>query len=286
MHQWEFSAIASPTRLREEGRKIGTWPLRLRSFGTDPFQKGTTIDGVTYKVADCREEREAAFRLVYEAYTQAGLMEANQYRMRVTPYHLLPTTDVFIATHRSKVICTLSLIEDGEQGVPMESIYEEEVRELRDQRLYFGEVSCLADMRESIADFLPVFGNLSGLVVQHARVIGMDQLLIVVHPRHERFYGRLLGFERIGAEKSYPSVCGKPAIACSHQFDRLDQQRYPLYDQIYGVGYCPWELLSQPMLDADREYFRPAAELSSSYIPMAAFDRALGTGKDFTCVVS
>jgi hypothetical protein len=228
------------------------------------------VDGVTYKVADCREEREAAFRLVYEAYTQAGLMEANQYRMRVTPYHLLPTTDVFVAIHRSDVISTLSLIGDGEMGIPMESIYGEEVREMRDRHVHFGEVSCLADRRHDVVDFLPVFVSLSGLAVQHARHNGMDQLLIVVHPRHERFYGRLLGFERIGGEKSYPSVCDKPAVACNHQFDRLDQERYPLYDQIYGARYSPWELLPQPIWGADREYFRPATELNRSYIPMAA----------------
>jgi N-acyl amino acid synthase FeeM len=263
--------IACPTALRDEARICQTRSLQLTSrLNHHPALQRTTIDGVTYKVANCREERETAFRLLYQAYTQAGLMEANRYQMRVTPYHLLATTDVFVAIHQGEVICTLSLIGDGEHGVPMESIYPEEIQQLRDRNVQFGEVSCLADRRQYVADFLPVFVNLSGLVMQHARYNGIKQLLIVVHPRHERFYGRLLGFERIGSEKSYPSVCDKPAVACKHQFDRLDQRRYPLYDQIYGATYSAWELLPQPMLAADRDYFRPAMELSGCYIPMAA----------------
>src|SRR5438552_1361440 len=73
----------------------------------------TVIEGVAYKVASTRQEREAAFRLVYEAYTGVGLMEPNAYGMRVTPYHLLPTSEVFVAILDGKVICTLSLIGDG-----------------------------------------------------------------------------------------------------------------------------------------------------------------------------
>src|SRR5262245_36520503 len=74
----------------------------------------TTIDGVTYKIAASRPDREAAFRLVYQAYRRVDLMEPNEFGMRVTPYHLLPTSDVFIAMLDEAVICTLSLIGDGE----------------------------------------------------------------------------------------------------------------------------------------------------------------------------
>ena len=207
--------IACPSKSKHKARHYQTPPLFQRNdqFADRAVGQRMTIDNVTYKVAECREGREAAFRLLYEAYNRAGLMEANEYEMRVTPYHLLATTDVFVAIHQGEVICTLSLIGDGDLGIPMESIYAKEVSQLRDQQICFGEVSCLADRREYVADFLPVFVNLSALVIQHARHNNMDQLLIVVHPRHERFYGRLLGFERIGNERSYPSVCDKPAVA-------------------------------------------------------------------------
>ena len=43
--------------------------------------------------------------------------------MRVTPYHLLPTTEIFIALHQGEVVLTYTLVLDGRLGVPMESVY-------------------------------------------------------------------------------------------------------------------------------------------------------------------
>jgi hypothetical protein len=257
-------------RIKQLG-DIDVWANRVRFLGEwAPPPAETTIDGITYKIASNRQDREASFRLVYEAYTHCGLMQPNPFGMRVTPFHLLPTTDVFIATFRGEAICTLSLVGDGELGVPMESIYKREVISLRERGLYFGEVSCFAERRPKFNDFLPVFVNLSSLVMQYARRNGMDQLLIVTHPRHERFYGRLLGFERLGAERVYPSVCDRPAVASSHEFDRLDRVRYPLYDEIYRHIYPFGQLQPQPMPETDRDYFRPATEACNSFIPIAA----------------
>src|SRR5690606_3507969 len=49
-------------------------------------------------IAATRAERERAFRLIYDAYVRSGLGTPNAWQMRVTPYHLLPTTTIFNAT--------------------------------------------------------------------------------------------------------------------------------------------------------------------------------------------
>src|SRR5207249_7362589 len=98
---------------------------------------------ITIKIASTRAEREAAFRLVYQRYLASGLCAANPHGMRVTPYHLLPTTTVFVAIYRGEVILAVSLIGDGGEGVPMESIFPEEIQNLRNQGVRFGEISCL-----------------------------------------------------------------------------------------------------------------------------------------------
>jgi len=228
------------------------------------------IDGVTYKIAEYREEREAAFRLIYDAYTHSGLMKPNPTRMRVTPYHLLPTTDVFLAVRDDEVLCTLTLIGDGERGIPMESIYGDEVGSLRNKGLYFGELSCLAERRRPGPEMLRILTNLDGLISQYARHNGMHKLLIAVHPKHEAFYRRLFGYKQIGKLRSYPSVADRPAVAAAHDFARMDIERYPMYDQVYSTRFSPWELLPRPMLEDDRDYFRDAADLCGAYIPMAA----------------
>jgi len=216
-----------------------------------------TTDDVECKIASTREERAAAFRLVYEAYLRAGLGEPNPYRARVTPYHLLPTTEVFVATCRGDVIFTLSLIGDGELGLPMESVYGAEVAARRAQGLYLGEVSCLADRRSQMRGFFPVFLRLSRMVVQYARQQGMDELLVAVHPKHARFYQRAMAFVPIGQQKAYPSVRNHPAVALELDFARIDLERPANYDAFFGQP-LPSELLQSHPIPADqREYFLP-----------------------------
>jgi hypothetical protein len=94
--------------------------------------------------------------------------------------------------------------------------------------------------------------------------------LLAVHPRHERYYSRVFGCKRIGDVKSYPSVLDNLAVACSHDFDRLDVERYPLYDRVYGTAYPPRKLQRRPMLEPERQHFRPVTELCGSYVPTAA----------------
>ncbi len=232
----------------------------------------TTIDGITYKIASCREEREAAFRLVYDAYTQGGLIDSNPYEMRVTPFHLVATTDVFIARHEGNVVYTLTLVSDDFAGLPMQSIYASEIDERRKNGCYLAEVSCLASRQDyfSRSRMLDVFVQLLGLTCQYCRRNDIDRLLIAIHPRHSRFYRRLLGVEQIGEVKQYACVRDHPAVACEHDFVRMDQERYPMYDRIYGHLFHRAELLRQPMLDDDREYFRPASKFCLSNLPAFA----------------
>src|SRR5262245_55044202 len=136
----------------------------VRVTRSDRAYRFTAPQTIQYRVARTRREREAAFRLVYENYIAAGLIEPNSYRMRVTPYHLLPTTNVFVGTRGGEVLCTMTLIADGEMGLPMESIYADEVMRHREQGMYVGEVSCLATLESGGPTVLPMFLNLSRLV--------------------------------------------------------------------------------------------------------------------------
>ena len=99
--------------------------------------QGKTAD-IEFKVAATQDERMAAFQLVYESYLQTGLIEPNPYQMRVTPYHLLPTTEVFVATCQGETIFTGTLVADGELGLPMESIFGREVALRREQDLFLS----------------------------------------------------------------------------------------------------------------------------------------------------
>lgn len=225
-----------------------------------------------YKLADFQAEREAAFRLVYDRYLDAGLIEPNEHGVRVTPFHLLSTTDVVLAVRRRRVVSTVSLIRDAELGLQMESIYGPEIARLRRSGQRLAEVSCFATQSCLLlpSEMLDVFLNLVAFTVQLARHHHVDQLVIAVHPAHEAFYRRLLGFRRIGPERCYPAVCDNLAVACGHEFARLDRQRYALYDLVYEVSYAPAELVGRPMGRAERRYFRGLIETPAIVRELAA----------------
>jgi hypothetical protein len=123
-------------------------------------------------IARRKSEREAAFRLIYNAYVRAGLGVPNEFGMRVTPYHLLPTTTIFVASLRDPdrdVFATVSLVGDGAFGLPLERVYPAEVHQRREQGLSLAEVSCLADRRSDFRRFFPVFCALNRVMIQFAR---------------------------------------------------------------------------------------------------------------------
>ncbi len=162
-----------------------------------------------FRIASSLDERWAALELVYDSYLRAGLITANQHRVRVTPYHLLPTTEIFVAVRDGYVTHTMSLVADGELGIPMQCVYGREVGQLRAEGYRFAEVSCLAGSRESPDALL----HLYRFIFCFGLYRDLDYFLIAVHPRHARFYQRVLAFEAFAGERSYPTVRNHPAVA-------------------------------------------------------------------------
>ncbi|MFC2176272.1 long-chain N-acyl amino acid synthase [Bacteroidota bacterium] len=228
-----------------------------------------TSEDIEYRIATCREEREAAFRLVYRSYLEAGLGQPNRYQMRVTPYHLLQSTEVFVAVLRGETIFTVSLISDGQLGLPMENVYDQEVRQRREQGLRVGEVSCLADRRSKYRKCFPVFLRLCRLTAQYAWHQGLDQLLVAVHPRHARFYQRFMDFQRIGPERSYPSVQNRPAIALSLDLVRLRQEAGKGYETLFNPAIPDEQLARAEFAPWEYEYFRPMIDPSFDCAPLS-----------------
>jgi len=233
-------------------------------------ETGTGSD-VLCRMAATHHDRIAAFELVYRKYVDAELISPNRFNLRVTPYHLLPTTNVFVACEGSRIICTVTLIGDAELGLPMESIYQSELLELRRRNLYVGEVSCLAFEPMALNKFLLVFMQLTRLMAQHARAYGMDQFVIAVHPQHARFYQRFMGFEQIGQLKTYPSVRNAPAVACSLDFAAIDVSRPKCWTSYFGSRLPESVIRSRPMTDEECDYFRPMAGLAGRHAPELAF---------------
>ena len=212
-------------------------------------------DRVTYSVADSHDQREQAFQLVYENYIRSGLIPVSEGGLRVTPWHLLPTTNIFVAQRAAEVICTVTLIGDSNLGLPMESIYADEVSQER-RGGHVAEVSSLAMADVSMTSFLPIFLEILRLLTQHARHRGVDKLLVCSRARHARYYERSMGYARIGEERPYPTVRNTRAVACCLDFAKADRERPAFYDKVFGQPLSAWELRSCPMPVLQIAYFQ------------------------------
>jgi hypothetical protein len=235
---------------------------------------------IQYRIATTKWERLAAYRLVYDHYMKAGFIQSNPFRFRVTRHHLLPTTQVFLALRDEEPICTVSLIADTSLGLPMESIYHEEVAQSRDNGLYVGEVSALAGCTTDFRSFLPIFVQLTRLMAQYARKQGMHQFLIAVHPKHAGFYERFMGFEEIGPVREYPCVQNAPAVACCLDFERIDRDRPKCWYDFFGTPLPESHLEPFPIEEDELNDYRPVADyyetgvLGSSYVERRSIEQS------------
>lgn len=214
-------------------------------------------DRVVYKIATTLAELTSAFHLVYRAYMGRGLIGALPFQLRVTPYHILPTTEVFVGLRDGAVNCTVSLILDGKLGLPMESIYSKEVEERRSEGIELAEASCLA-YHGALNKKLGLAG-VTGLMAQCAKRRGVEQLLIAIHPSNSPFYRRI-GFRVIGETKPYDAVRNHPAVPMSLDLSRLAIDNPQSYTRLFGVPFSDEQLAYRPLTNDLRSHFQRYVE--------------------------
>lgn len=210
---------------------------------------------IAIRVASSRADRVGAFRLAYQAYLRADLCGPSTTGMRLTPHQLLAGTDILVAEHHGEIVSTLSLVRDGELGLPMETVYRHEVEYRRRAGLKLAEVTCLADRRRGGSRFFGLYCEMCRVMAQMAEQSGVDQLLIAVHPRHARMYCRTMAFQRFGDDRDYPAVNGNPAVALCLDLQWARRERRDDWLQFLGPQ-IPSDLLeSHPLPPGDLKYF-------------------------------
>ena len=171
---------------------------------------------LVFKIAETREELEACFRLLHDAYVRRGYMKPDPSGMRVTIYHALPTTTTLCALFDGKVVGTISLIRESAIGFPLQRIFD--LTSVRAKRGNIAEVSALA--------IHPAFQGLGGMVLLPlmkflyeycTTLFDTRHLVIAVNPKHIETYESLLFFRRLSANvvPSYDFANGAPAVGAT-----------------------------------------------------------------------
>ena len=146
-------------------------------------------------------------------YLRDGLVRPNRLGLRILPYQLLETSWVIVATRGRHIVGTLSVIEDGELGLPVVPLYATEVTRLCRPGRRIVELTCFATTRAAGTQSRTVLRQLLGSAIQLAARRKIDYFIICVHPRHARFYMHRLGFIHLGPLRCCPWVLDQPAVA-------------------------------------------------------------------------
>ncbi len=167
---------------------------------------------IEYKIATTTDEMEQAFELVTKQYTSVGLHE-NEKQLRLTKYHLLPDSKVFIAIKKmpdgkEKVVGTFSLIIDSSMGLPMDEIYQYDLDRLRITGLKLSEVIGLAVSADNLSAKNNIVMYLFKICLQYSRECDVSDLLCSVTQKHISFYEDLLLFQPIGELTPYSYANG------------------------------------------------------------------------------
>jgi len=186
------------------------------------------IDRPNIKIAEARDEWAQSFALVYREYLDSGyIAEPHPSRMHLSVYNLLPATCVFIFRTYVTVISTLTQIFDSELfGLPMDALYKAELDALRSRGRKITELSALATPKETRWCNLMVF--LSKTMFEYSMMNNIDDICIMVNPKHVNFYKTMFLFEDFGEERFYPGV-GAPAIALRINMEHIENKASEKY---------------------------------------------------------
>ena len=171
---------------------------------------------ITYRLATTHEELEAAFALVWDAYTEVGLHKSDDAGLRLTKYHLLPDTRVFIAIANvesrkagkicteEKVVGTVSIVHDGCLGLPSEELSKDHIINLRQDGGRLAEFIALASNKKGTDNRVTM--KLLRLAYEYCHQNGITQIIASLAQHHIGFYRRFMGFKPLGKLSCYQSA--------------------------------------------------------------------------------
>jgi len=168
------------------------------------------------KIAETKEELEACFSVLHDAYVDSGFMKPDPSGMRVTIYHALPTTTTLCAKYDGEVVGTISLIRESALGFPLQRIFD--LTSVREKEGYIAEVSALAIHRKFRKTGGSILFPLMKFMYEYCTTFfDTRHLVIAVNPSHIEMYESLLFFRRLTANmvESYDFVNGAPAIGAT-----------------------------------------------------------------------
>lgn len=197
--------------------------------------------GLTFELARTKEELEAAFKLLHDAYVEQGFITPHPSGMRLIIQHALPTTSILVAKMNHQVIGTISIMRDTALGLPMEKVFD--INHLKKNGKRVAELSCLAihpNFRRNMGGH--IFFPLTLFASMFAeRSFGTDYLVWNLYPQHADFYNAIFGSSHLSQEaKDYlgaPASAIQLDLAGSYNFAKQKYQGLGIKKDLFKYTY-------------------------------------------------
>lgn len=184
-------------------------------------------------MADSRERREKAFRLVYDVYTAEGydLRYGRDSGLWCTIHHLHPGTMTFLAERKGRLTGSVSVMPDSPLGLPTDRIFPEPPAELRRAGRRLCEISSLVVTEEPAGVPPELAMHLYRLAhLTASRVMGCTDIVASVMARHRDFYARFLLFDEVSPEPRTSPKTGEPVLYARLNLETMRER----YEARYG----------------------------------------------------
>ena len=226
-------------------------------------RKARAPSGLNFYVARTLDDVLEAWGLVYIAYRRAGLIDANPFELHTMREAVGPQTMVVTGCLGPMSVSTLSVYVDNPGGLPLDSVYPDELARLRSGGRRLAEVGLFGDRRDHLNRSAEGLFELMRFAYCYGVYGKCDEAVIGIHPDHAAFYKRFFAFEQIGETRSYATVKDSPVVLL-----RMDMHATAkLVPLPRGLQYFAENRLDERVF-ASRYQFDPAQVAAS---PVAKF---------------
>jgi hypothetical protein len=163
-------------------------------------------------------EIDEAQKLVHDVYVKEEFMKPSPSGRRTNKYTEQDSNLVFLGYKDDRLVMSLTVYMDTTLGLPGDSIFSEEINQFRIRQRKIVEAGSMATLMPSTR----IFHTFQDTAILYLKRNAFNDIFILVHPRYERAYNRILNFDFLAGPKFYPSVNNKAAIIM-----HLDLAKYP-----------------------------------------------------------
>ncbi|MCP5467839.1 MAG: hypothetical protein H7A32_01045 [Deltaproteobacteria bacterium] len=172
------------------------------------------------------DELCSAFHLVYKEYQKLGytLPEEDISQLRFGIHQLFNESKTFLLKIDSSCCGTGSFVLDSELGLPCESVFQEDIARLRDQGKSLAEGTLLACVPYQGMDA----AQISTIIILHSyqllRCHSVDNALVVINPKHVKYWMDHLGFSKVSEVKTYKKVKNASGILVKIDLEEVSER--------------------------------------------------------------